>query len=83
MSSHPCVLVVAEPQLCDALALAVRTNGYGVFECRTPLDAIQVLERHSSDIAYAVLSPATPRALELRELLAEEYPAIQPLLLST
>jgi hypothetical protein len=82
MSSHSCVLVVAEPQLRDALALAVRTNGYGVFECQTPLDAIQVLERHSSDIGYAVLSSATPRAFELRELLAEEYPAIQPLLLS-
>ena len=78
-----CVLVLAEPDLRDALALAVRTNGYEVFACQTPLDAIQLLERHSLQIGYAVLSPQTPRALELHDLLVDEYPTIQPMLLST
>ena len=83
MTSHACVLVVAEPNLRDALTAAVRSNGYEAFECQTPLEAIQLLERHSSKIAYAVLSPAAPRVLELRELLAEEYPAIQRMVLSS
>jgi DNA-binding response OmpR family regulator len=82
MTSCSCVLVVAEQNLRDALSAAVRMNGYEVLACQTPLEAIQLLERHSSRIGYAVLSPAAPRVLELRELLADEYPAIQPMVLS-
>jgi len=76
------VLVLAEPALRDALATAVRANGYEVLACRTPLEAIQMLELHSRDIGYAVLSRTAPQALELRELLADEYPAIQRVMLS-
>lgn len=83
MPPRSCVLVVAEPSLREPLARAVRTNGYEVLTCQTPLEAIQLLERHSPSIEYAVLSPATPQALDLRELLAEEYPAIQRLVLSS
>ena len=83
MTSCSCVLVVAEQTLRDELAAAVRLNGYEVLSCQTPLEAIQLLERHSSRIGYAVLSPAAPRVLELRELLADEYPAIQPMVLSS
>lgn len=82
MTSPSCVLVLAEPALRDALAMAVRTNGYEVLACKTPLEAIQLLERHSRNIGYAVLSPEAPQALDLRELLADEYPAIQRLVLS-
>ena len=82
MTTHSCVLVLAEPPIRDALASAVRMNGYEVLSCQTPLEAIQLLEQHSPKIGYAVLSPASPQALDLRELLAEEYPAIQPLVLS-
>ncbi len=83
MTSCSCVLVVAEQTLRDELSAAVRLNGYEVLSCQTPLEAIQLLERHSSRIGYAVLSPAAPRVLELRELLADEYPAIQPMVLSS
>ncbi|HEY5928220.1 MAG TPA: hypothetical protein VIV11_41315 [Kofleriaceae bacterium] len=58
-------------------------NGYEVLACQTPLEAIQLLEQFSRDIGFAVLSPAAPQALDLRELLADEYPAIQRLVLST
>jgi hypothetical protein len=83
MTSCSCVLVVAEQTLRDELSAAVRLNGYEVLSCQTPLEAIQLLERHSSRIGYAVLSPAAPRVLELRELLADEYPAIQRMVLSS
>lgn len=82
MTLHPCVLVLAETPLRDAIATAVRSNGYDVLACTTPLEAIHMLERHGNQIGYAVLSPATPRALELRELLADEYPTIERLVLS-
>ena len=82
MTSSSCVLVVAEQTLREELSAAVRLNGYEVLSCQTPLEAIQLLERYSSRIGYAVLSPAAPRVLELRELLADEYPAIQPMVLS-
>jgi len=82
MTTPSCVLVLAEPGLRDELATAVRANGYEVLACQTPLEAIQLLQRYSRGIGYAVLSPAAPQALELRELLADEYPAIQPLVLS-
>lgn len=83
MPPRACVLVIAEPSLREALARAVRTNGYDVLACQTPLEAIQLLERHGTSIEYAVLSPASPQALELHELLTEEYPAIQRLVLSS
>jgi len=82
MTSHARVLVIAEDAIGDLLALALRTNGYEVHACRTPLDAIQVLEQHSPQIGYAVLSTGAPRALEVGELLTDEYPAIQQVLLS-
>lgn len=82
MTSHARVLVIAEDSIGDLLSTAIRTNGYEVHACRTPLDAIQVLERHSPQIGYAVLSAGAPRAREVGELLASEYPAIQQLLLS-
>lgn len=82
MTMHAGVIVIAEQTFEEALATAIRTNGYEVHACRTPLDAIQVLELHSDQISYAVLSTAEPRALEVGELIADEYPAIQRLLLA-
>ena len=82
MALHSCVLVLAETPLRHASATAGRSNGYDVLACTPPLEAIHMLERHGDQIGYAVLSPATPRALELRELLADEYPAIERLVLS-
>jgi hypothetical protein len=82
MSSPPCVLVLADPYLRDAVEIAARLNGYRVLACQTPLEAIQLLEMHSRNIGYAVLSSAAPQALELRELLTDEYPAIQQFVLS-
>jgi hypothetical protein len=83
MTPPCCVLVLAEPTLRDTVELAARLNGYVVLACRTPLEAIQLLELHSRNIGYAILSSAAPQALELRELLADEYPAIQQFVLST
>ena len=76
------VLVVAEEPFRDELASLVRTNGYEALTCRTPLEAIHALERHGGRIGYVVLSPQSPRALELQELLADEYPGVQPMVLS-
>jgi hypothetical protein len=82
MTTPSSVLVLAEPALRDALATAVRANGYQVLSCQTPLEAIQLLEQYGRGIGYAVLSPASPQALDLRDLLADQYPAIQPMVLS-
>jgi hypothetical protein len=83
LNTDPSVLVLVEEPLRAEIVSAVRTNGYEAHACKTPLDVIQILERYGKRIAYAVLSPAAPRALEVRELLADEYPSIQPLVLST
>ena len=83
MPTPSCVLVLAEPHLRDAVAFAVRLNGYQVLACQTPLEAIQLLELHNRNIGYAILSPTAPQALELRELLADEYPAIQQYVMSS
>jgi len=83
MPPRSCVLLLAEPNLRDAVAFAVRLNGYRVLACQTPLEAIHLLELHSRNIGYAILSPTTPQALELRELIADEYPAIQQFVLSS
>jgi len=81
-SLQPCLLLMAESDLQDALASAIRTNGYEVHACQTPLDAVQVLEQHSSRICYAVLSLASPRALEVGSWIEQEYPSIERLVLS-
>lgn len=77
------VLVVAEEPFRDELATLVRTNGYEAVTCQTPLEAIHALERHAGRISYVVLSPQSPRALELQELLEDEYPGVQPMVLSS
>ena len=81
MTQEPWVLVLAEESVREPLTAAVRTNGSEVLTAETPLEAIQLLERHSDYIGYAVLSPAVPNAVALGELLADEYPAIQRLVL--
>lgn len=83
MRADQAVLVVAEQPFRDALVALVRTNGYEALTCRTPLEAIHALERCGPTIGYVVLSPSAPRALELRTLLADEYPGVQPLILSS
>jgi hypothetical protein len=82
MMTDASVLVLVEEPLRNDIVTAVRTNGYEAHACNTPLDVIQILERHGGRIGYAVLSPGAPRALEIRELIADEYPSIQPLVLS-
>ena len=77
--TQSCVLVLGDTLLVEQLSSAVRSNGYEALGCRTPLDAIQLLERHSSRIGYAVLAA---EAWEVGTLLASEYPQIQSLVLS-
>lgn len=75
------VLVVAEPPLQEVAAGVVRDNGMKPLLCRTPLDAIQHLERQGSVIAYAILSSLAWGGLELRALLTDEYPDVARVLL--
>lgn len=75
------VLVVAESPLQEVAAAVVRDNGMTPLLARTPLDAIQHLERYHDGIAYAILSSLAWGGLELRALLTDEYPDVARVLL--
>ena len=76
-SNRDHVVVLADSPLRDLLTRAVADNGFQVIAARTPLDAIQILERLGSSIAYVVLAVAHA----LRDVLAEDYPQIRPVVL--
>ncbi len=75
------VLVIAEEPLRSQLAAAARERGYEPVAKQTPLDAITALERLAGKIAYAVISSQARWGLALRELLADEYPNVRPVML--
>lgn len=70
------LLIVANEPLREALVDYGKKLGFQTMTPTTPLDAIQMLERSAARIAYAVVTSDPPWGLELRQLLAHDYPAI-------
>ncbi len=75
------MLVIAEEPLRSQLAQAARDRGYEPVTKSTPLDAIQTLTHLADRIAYAIISSQARWGLALRELLADEYPNVRPVML--
>jgi hypothetical protein len=71
------VLVHADEPLQELAAEVVRNSGLVPLVCKTPLDAIQLLEKHGPRIGHAILSTRAHGGLDMRTLLADEHPTIK------
>lgn len=74
-------LVIADDPLAAALGELYRAYGYDVIVAETPLDAIQTLVSGGDEVGAVCLSLETTWAGELRELLADEFPEIDRIVL--
>lgn len=72
------VLVLADEPLRDMLGEAVRAHGYEVQSSATPLETVQLLERLKDRLRCAIISSQLPWAPAVWELLIDEYPDIEP-----
>lgn len=75
------VLVMAQEPLEKVACAVARENGLAPIACKTPLQAIQYLVREGGRIAYAIISSAANGGVEMRRLLADEFPDIKPVML--
>ena len=82
MTSPSCVLVLAEPTLRERTRDGRCTTATKCSPAKRRSEAIQLLELHSGNIGYAVLSPEGCKRSTSGTLLADEYPTIQRLVLS-
>lgn len=80
-SGHDVVLVIAGEPLREMIVGLVQANGYEVCAAATPLETIHLLERLKDQLRCAVISPQLPWAPGLWELLVDEYPDIEPIVL--
>jgi hypothetical protein len=81
-SSRDVALVIADPPLAAVIAELYRAYGYEVYVLETPLDVIQMLIGVGERTGVAVLSPDARWADGMRDFLADEYPAIDRILLA-
>ena len=81
MDGRPIVLVVAAPPTQQRIAAVARVGAREVAVARTPLDAIQLLERRGDQSGVAILSSQVDWGLELRDLISTDYPAIRRIFL--
>ncbi|HEU4734733.1 MAG TPA: hypothetical protein VFT22_42875 [Kofleriaceae bacterium] len=72
------VLVLANEPLRNMLGDLVRANGYEVQESTTPLETVQVIERLKHRLRCAIISSQLPWGPGVWELLVDEYPDIEP-----
>ncbi len=70
------MLVIAIDPLLSVLADLGRRASLGVQACLAPLDAIHVLECSGARLACAIISTTPPWGLEVRRLIAQDYPDI-------
>jgi hypothetical protein len=73
---HDLVLVLAEEPMRDQLVALVRRSGYHAQACTTPLETVQVLEHKSDRLRCALISPQLAWGHSVGELLDDEYPGI-------
>jgi hypothetical protein len=76
MDGRSIVLVVADPRTQQRIAAVARVGARQVEVARTPLDAVQLLERRGDQIGLAIVSSQVDWGLALRELIATDYPTI-------
>jgi len=70
------MLVIAIEPLLSMLADLGRRASLGVQACLSPVDAIQVLACSGGRLACAIISTTPPWGLEVRRLIAQDYPDI-------
>ena len=75
------VLVLAGEPLRDMIVELVRANGYEVRASTTPLETIVLLERLKDQLRCAIISSRLPWGSEMWELLVDEYPEVEPIVL--
>lgn len=80
-TGHDLVLVIAGGALRDMIVELVQANGYEVRASTTPLDTIQLLERLKGQLRCAIISSQVPWAPAVWELLVDEYPDVEPIVL--
>jgi hypothetical protein len=74
------VLVLANEPLRDTLGDLVRARGYEVRASATPLETVQLLELLKDRLRCAIISSQLPWGSGVWELLVDEYPEIEPVL---
>ncbi|HET7504121.1 MAG TPA: hypothetical protein VFK02_24035 [Kofleriaceae bacterium] len=72
------VLVLANEPLRKMLGEVVRAHGYDVQASATPLETVQLLERLKDRLRCAIISSQLPWGPSVCELLIDEYPDIEP-----
>jgi hypothetical protein len=77
------VLVIADTPLDSAIADVVHAFGFDTVVAATPLDAICKLTSLRDRLAAIVISPDVVWAGDFRELLAEEFPELDPVVLAS
>ena len=75
------MLIVADEPVTGMLLELAHINGFDAFACETPLDVIDSLVQIGDRVACAVVSSKTDWGQGLGDFLADEYPAIQRVLI--
>jgi hypothetical protein len=81
VNEHDVVLVLVGEPLRDMIVDLVRANGYEVRASTTPLDTIQLLEHLKDQLRCAIISSQLPWGPGVCELLVDEYPDVEPIVL--
>ena len=74
-------LVIAEPELAAAVSELYQAYGYEVFLPETPLDVIETFTRVGDQVRMVLISSEAGWANGLRELIAEEFPKADRIML--
>jgi hypothetical protein len=80
-TGHDVVLVIACEPLRNLMVELVQANGYDVRASATPLETIHLLERLRGQLRCAIISSQVSWAPEVWELLVDEYPDVEPIVL--
>lgn len=76
------VMVLADVPSRDRLVALAHSCGYDAWACTTPLEAVHVLERHRPRVRCALIAPDLPWGSGVGELLDDEYPDVDHLMVS-
>ena len=77
------ILVVDdEPTICDALRVAIGTDGYGVQSAENAIQAIAELERQEFDVVLADLSLPRVSGLELLDRVKKSWPGTEVIVIT-
>lgn len=74
-------LVIAEPELAAAVSELYQAYGYEVFLPETPLDVIETFTMLGHQVRMVLISSEARWASGLRELIAEEFPKADRIML--